>query len=77
MLYSTVNKRLDTWVSEKSLDKEKLQLPKKEESRSKSKISKGSAGTKPESPERETTATKKGLINRKRKAAAISVPEEV
>ncbi|XP_046849047.1 histone acetyltransferase KAT5-like isoform X2 [Xenia sp. Carnegie-2017] len=70
------NKRLDTWVSEKSLDKEKLQLPKKEESRSKSKISKGSAGTKPESPERETTATKKGLINRKRKAAAISVSEE-
>ncbi|CAB3993321.1 histone acetyltransferase KAT5 isoform X5, partial [Paramuricea clavata] len=66
------NKRLDTWVSEKSLDKEKLQIPKKDENKAKSKFNKGLAGSKPASPEREGTGTKKALVNRKRKANAMS-----
>ncbi len=72
MFKPLVNKRLDTWVSEKSLDKEKLQLPKKDENRARGKLNKGSAGSKPASPEREGTGTKKALVNRKRKAKAMS-----
>ena len=77
-MFSLVNKRLDTWVSEKSLDKEKLQLPKKDDNKAKSKLNKGGAGSKPASPERESTNTKKNLANRKRKANAMSSgPEDV
>jgi hypothetical protein len=47
-------------------------LPKKEETRAKSKLSKGSACSTPASPEREITGTKKALVNRKRKAKAMS-----
>lgn len=54
-----------------------MQLPKKEESKGKSKLSKGS-GSKPSSPDKENSGTKKALANRKRKAAAMSKgPEEV
>lgn len=71
-----VNKRLDSWVSEDCLEVDKMQLPKKEENRAKSKISKGSAESKPSSPDREHGGTKKSLVNRKRKAAAISKGSE-
>ena len=47
-------------------------MPKKDEGRAKSKLNKGSAGSKPASPEREGTGTKKALVNRKRKANAMS-----
>lgn len=73
-----VNKRLDSWVSEDCLEIEKLQLPKKEENKVRSKILNKGSGSKPCSPERENNGTKKALIaNRKRKAAAMSKgPEE-
>lgn len=72
------NKRLDSWVSEDCLEIEKLQLPKKEENKVRSKILNKGSGSKPCSPERENNGTKKALIaNRKRKAAAMSKgPEE-
>lgn len=47
-------------------------MPKKDENRAKSKINKGLACSTPASPEREGTGTKKALVNRKRKAIAMS-----
>ncbi|KAK3748728.1 hypothetical protein QZH41_015675 [Actinostola sp. cb2023] len=69
--YIDFNKRLDEWVSEDRLDKRKIQLPKKEDVK---KNSKGSADSRPPSPEREllngTGPRTKAVIGRKRKANA-------
>jgi hypothetical protein len=63
---------LDEWVSEERLDKTKIQLPKKEDLK---KISKGAAGSRPPSPERELVngngPKTKSMIGRKRKANAM------
>lgn len=62
---------MDEWVSEDRLNKRKITLPKKEDLK---KLSKGSAGSRPPSPERElvngTGARPKSVIGRKRKANA-------
>ncbi|XP_032230595.1 histone acetyltransferase KAT5 [Nematostella vectensis] len=67
------NKRLDEWVTEDRLDKTRIQLPKKEDTK---KISKGAAGSRPPSPERDMVngtgpRTNKILTGRKRKANAM------
>lgn len=63
---------MDEWVTEDRLDKTKIQLPKKEDSK---KISKGSAGSRPPSPDRDLVngngTRTKAVIGRKRKANAM------
>ena len=70
---------MDEWVTEDRLNKEKLQLPKKEDTK---KTNKGSGyatstpgnGSRPSSPERELvngTARPKAMFGRKRKANAM------
>lgn len=58
-------------MTESRLDKNKIQLPKKEDQK---KISKGAAGSRPPSPDRElvngTGTRPKSIIGRKRKANA-------
>ena len=67
-----VNKRLDEWVEEERLDLNRLQMPKKEDTK---KINKG-AGSRPCSPDRELvngvgSGRPKAPVGRKRKANAM------
>jgi len=70
-----VNKRLDEWVEEERLDLTKLQMPKKEDTKKISK-GKGTAGSRPCSPDRELVngvggGRPKAPVGRKRKANAM------
>lgn len=78
--YIDFNKRLDEWVTEDRLNKEKLQLPKKDDAKKTSKgsgciaVSKTGTGSRPSSPDRELVngaARPKAMFGRKRKANAM------
>lgn len=75
-LLSTVNKRLDEWVSVHRLDKTRMQLPKKEDQKRVTKGAGSGSGSRPCSPERELMngtpgRPAKSAIGRKRKANAV------